>query len=179
MQGNPRSQRLLGFFYTEGKGVLPSKLPKRIDHMRHAYRWLTLAQRGGVKGLESEMNFLQKRLEPSDIKRAIAEADQFVPNNRYNPDKKVVVGQVDDLELTVKEANKGKAQAQIALARRFAQGDGVEPDPIKAYVWYTLALNQGKEEALLERSKMIKDHGMGIDDIIAGKKQVRVFKPKR
>tara|TARA_B100001123_G_scaffold363358_2_gene421099 strand:+ start:960 stop:3185 length:2226 start_codon:yes stop_codon:yes gene_type:complete len=179
MQGDARSQRLLGFFYTEGKGILQSKLPKRIDHMRHAYRWLTLAQRAGLKGLESEMNFLQKRLDPSDIKRAIAEADQFVPNDRYNPDKKVVVGQVNDLELTVKEANKGKAQAQIDLARRFALGDGVEPDLIKAYVWYTLALNQGKEEALLERSKMIKDHGMGIDEIIDAKKQVRVFKPKR
>ena len=74
-----------------------------IDHMRHAYRWLTLAQRGGVKGLESEMIFLQKRLAPSDIKRAIAEADQFVPEDRYNPSEKVVVGKMDDLEFTIKE----------------------------------------------------------------------------
>ena len=178
IQGDAKSQRLLGFFYTEGKGVLPSILPKRIDHMRHAYRWLTLAQRGGVKGLESEMIFLQKRLEPSDIKRAIAEADQFVPEDRYNPSEKVVAGKMDDLEFTIKEANSGKAQAQMDLARRFAQGDGVEADPIKAYVWYTLALNQGKEEALLERSQMIRTHGMGIDDIIAAKKQLRGFKPK-
>ena len=180
MQGDALSQRLLGYLYLEGKGVLPSKLPKRIDHMRHAYRWLTLAQRGGVRGLDTAkaMNVLQKRLEPADIKRALIEAGQFVAEDRYDPEKKVVAGQLGDLEFMITEANRGKAQVQMDLARRFAQGDGVDPDSIKAYVWYTLALNQGLEKALLERSRMVETHEMGIDDIIAAKKQVRAFKPK-
>jgi len=178
MQGDALSQRLLGFLYLEGKGVLSSKLPKRIDHMRHAYRWLTLAQRGGVRGLETAMNLLQKRLEPTDIKRALIEADQFVAEDRYDPGKKIVDVQLGDLKVVISEANRGKAQAQLDLAHRFAHGDGVNPDPIKAYVWYTLALNQGLEKALLERSQMIETHRMGIDDIIAAKKQVRTFKPK-
>ena len=45
--------------------------------------------------------------------------------------------------------------------------------------WFTLAFNQGLEEALTERSKLIKANGMGLDDIIAAKKLVRAFKPNK
>ena len=178
MQGDAVSQRLLGYLYLEGKGVLPSKLPKRIDHMRHAYRWLILSQRAGVLGLEPAMNALQKRLEVADIKIAVSEADQFVAEDHYNFGMDSSGKDQNDLESIIIEANQGKAHAQLALARRFNNGAGVEIDLIKAYVWYTLALNQGNEEALKGRSRMIKAHGMGIDDIVAAKKQVRAFKPK-
>ena len=43
----------------------------------------------------------------------------------------------------------------------------------------TLAFNQGLEEALTDRSKLIKANGMGLDDIIAAKKLVRAFKPNK
>jgi len=55
----------------------------------------------------------------------------------------------------------------------------VEQSPVEAYKWFTLAFNQGLEEALTERSKLIKANGMGLDDIIASKKLVRAFKPNK
>ena len=116
-------------------------------------------------------------MEPRDIKRALNEASQFVAQNQYFPEKENVSMQAGDLDMLIEEANQGKALAQVELARRFAEGDGMKPDPIESYMWYTLAFNQGLEEALLDRSKMTKAHGMGLDDIIAAKKKVRNFKP--
>ena len=55
----------------------------------------------------------------------------------------------------------------------YAEGDGVEQSPVEAYKWFTLAFNQGLEEALTERSKLIKANGMGLDDIIAAKNCAR------
>ncbi len=177
MQGDVLAQRTLGLLYLEGKGVLPSKLPKRGDHKRHAFKWLTLAKRGRVSDLDRALDYLQKEMEPRDIKRALNEASQFVAQNQYFPEKENVSAQSGDLDMLIEEANQGKALAQVELARRFAEGDGMKPDPIESYMWYTLAFNQGLEEALLDRSKMTKAHGMGLDDIIAAKKKVRNFKP--
>lgn len=177
MQGDGLAQKMLGLLYLEGKGVLPSKLSKRGDHKRHAFKWLTLAKRGGVSDLDRALDYLQKEMEPRDIKRALNEASQFVAQNQYFPEKENVSMQAGDLDMLIEEANQGKALAQVELARRFAEGDGMKPDPIESYMWYTLAFNQGLEEALLDRSKMKKAHGMGLDDIIAAKKKVRNFKP--
>jgi len=177
MQGDGLAQRTLGLLYLEGKGVLPSKLPKRGDHKRHAFKWLTLAKRGGVSDMDRALDYLQKEMEPRDIKRALNEASQFVAQNQYFPEKEIVIAQAGDLDMLIEEANQGKAQSQVELARRFAEGDGMKPDPIESYMWYTLAFNQGLEEALLDRSKMTKAHGLELDDIIAAKKKVRNFKP--
>jgi len=54
----------------------------------------------------------------------------------------------------------------------------VKADLVESYMWYTLAFNQGLEEALLARSKMMKAQGMGLDDIILAKRKVRNFKPR-
>lgn len=179
MQGDALAQRTLGLLYLEGKGVLESKLPKRVDHKRLAYKWLTLAQGGGVQGLDPALNVLRKELQASDINNALTDARQFVPVVLYDPDNQGVVAAKDDLKVTQKNAEAGQAQAQLNLARRYAEGDGVDQNPVAAYMWFTLAFNQGIEEALTERSKLIKAHGMGLDDIIAAKKLVRAFKPKK
>jgi hypothetical protein len=178
MQGNGLAQHTLGLLYLEGKGVLPSNLSKRADHKRQAFKWLTLAKRSGVQDLDKALNYLQKEMEPVDIKRALNEASQFVAENRYLPEKKSSSTQAGGLEEIMKEANQGKARSQVELARRFAEGDGVKADPIESYMWYTLAFNQGLEEALSARSKMVKAHGIGLDDIILAKRKVRNFKPR-
>ena len=178
MQGDALSQRLLGFLYLQNKGVLPSKLPKRVDHKRYAFKWLTLAKNGGIPDLEPALNLLQKEMESVDIKRALIEASQFKAEYRYLPDKKYASVKEVNLDMLIKEANQGKAKSQVELARLFSQGEGVKPDPIESYKWYTLAFNQGLEEALLDRSKMMKAHGMGLDEIIKAKTRVRSFKPK-
>ena len=133
--------------------------------------------RGFRLGPDTERS--QKQMEPSDIRRALNEASQFVPLVRYDPEKKnAEVEQKDDLEELIKEANKGKTMAYLELARRFNKGRGVKQDSIESYKWYTLAFNQGLEEAFLERSEMKKSHGMTLDDIVEAKKRVRLFKPK-
>ena len=178
MQGDGLAQRTLGLLYLEGKGVLPSKLSKRADHKRQAFKWLTLAKRSGVQDLVNPLDYLQKEMEPADIKRALNEASQFVAENRYLPEIKSSSTQPGGLDDIMKEANQGKARSQLELARRFAEGDGVKSDPIESYMWYTLAFNQGLEEALSARSKMVKAHGIGLDDIILAKRKVRNFKPR-
>ena len=179
MQGDALAQRTLGFLYLEGKGVLEAKLPKRLDHKRLAYKWLTLAKRGGVQGLDPALNVLSKELQASDINNALAEARQFVPVVLYDPNNTGQTATQADLKTILKNAAAGQAQAQLDLARLCAEGDGVEQSPVEAYKWFTLAFNQGIEEALTERSKLIKAHGMGLDDIIAAKKLVRAFKPNK
>ena len=178
MQGDGLAQRTLGLLYLEGKGVLPSKLPKRADHKRQAFKWLTLAKRDGVRDLDRPLDYIQKEMEPGDIKRALNEANQFVAESRYLPEKENASTPFGGLDEIMKEANQGKAQAQIELARRFAEGDGVKPDLVESYMWYTLAFNQGLEEAVLARSKMMKEQGMALDDIILAKRKVRNFKPR-
>jgi len=178
MQGDGLAQRTLGLLYLEGKGVLPSKLPKRADHKRQAFKWLTLAKRDGVRDLDRPLDYIQKEMEPGDIKLALNEANQFVAESRYLPGKENASTPFGGLDEIIKEANQGKAQAQIELARRFAEGDGVKPDLVESYMWYTLAFNQGLEEAVLARSKMMKEQGMGLDDIILAKRKVRNFKPR-
>jgi len=178
MQGDGLAQRTLGLLYLEGKGVLPSKLPKRADHKRQAFKWLTLAKRNGVRDLDNPLDYVQKEMEPIDIKRALNEVNQFVTEGRYLPGKEKVSTPVGGLKEIIKEANQGKAQAQIELAHRFAEGDGVKPDSVESYMWYTLAFNQGLEKALLARSKMVKEQGMALDDIILAKRKVRNFKPR-
>ena len=178
MQGHLHAQRMLGLLYYEGKGVVASKLPGKIDHKRQAFKWLKLAERGGVSGLGPMLNGLQKEMDPSDIRRALNEAGQFVALNRYDTEKDIVsVQKSDDLEKLIREANQGKGEAYLELARRFNQGRGMKPDSIESYKWYTLAFNHGLEEAFLERSEMKKSHGMTLDDIVKAKKRVREFKP--
>ena len=179
MQGDALAQRTLGLLYYEGKGVVPSKLPNKIDHKRQAFKWLKLAEKGGVPGLGPVLNDLQKEMEPSDIRRALNEAGQFVAFGRYDPEKKNAgVQKSDNLEELIREANQGKGAAYLELARRFDQGRGVKPDSIESYKWYTLAFNHGLEVAFLERSEMKKSHDMMLDDIVEAKKRVREFKPK-
>jgi len=43
------------------------------------------------------------------------------------------------LKWWVRAANQGSAQAQVALALRYASGDGVARDPVEALVWFLLA----------------------------------------
>ena len=87
MQGDHSAQRTLGFLYLEGKGVEPSKLSKREDHKRLAFKWLTLAKNGGIKNLDSPLKHLREQLSPEETTNATEEAGRFRPEIRYNPNK--------------------------------------------------------------------------------------------
>ena len=122
---------------------------------------------------------LSKELQASDINNALAEARQFVPVVLYDPNNTGQTATQTDLKTILKNAAAVQAQSHLDLALMSAEGVGVLLSPVSAYKWFTLAFNQGLEEALTERSKLIKAHGMGLDDIIAAKKLVRAFKPNK
>lgn len=46
-----------------------------------------------------------------------------------------------------KAANSGNVDAQYALGLMYAEGRGVDPDPIAAYLWLSRAMQQGDRDA--------------------------------
>jgi len=64
-------------------------------------------------------------------------------------------------ELVREKAEAGNVDAQYALGLMYAEGRGIEPDDIQAYVWLTHAVAQGDQDAATLRyvllSKMIPD----------------------
>ncbi len=47
----------------------------------------------------------------------------------------------------ISEAEAGDMDAQYAVGLVYAEGRGVEPDPVQAYFWLTQALRQGDADA--------------------------------
>ena len=50
-------------------------------------------------------------------------------------------------ELVREKAEAGNVDAQYALGLMYAEGRGIEPDDIQAYVWLTHAVAQGDQDA--------------------------------
>lgn len=56
----------------------------------------------------------------------------------------------NDPELVVSirhKAEQGNVDAQYALGLAYAEGRGIEPDNVQAYMWLSLAVEQGDEDA--------------------------------
>lgn len=60
------------------------------------------------------------------------------------------------LEFQREQARQGSPSAQLALARRYAQGRGVEANPAVAKVWLEAAARSGSEEAQRELEPVTK-----------------------
>lgn len=61
------------------------------------------------------------------------------------------------------QATAGNVHAQYAAGLIYAEGRGVEADPVESYVWLTRAYQQGDEDAGLLRSMLMSN--MTFDDI--------------
>ena len=57
----------------------------------------------------------------------------------------------------IAEAERGDMDAQYAAGLIYAEGRGVEPDPVQAYFWLTRAVAQGDRDAELLRRRVAKD----------------------
>ena len=57
----------------------------------------------------------------------------------------------------IAEAEKGDMDAQYAAGLIYAEGRGVEPDPVQAYFWLTRAIAQGDSDAEQLRRQVAKD----------------------
>ena len=58
-----------------------------------------------------------------------------------------VAADINDLS---KKANAGDAQAQYELGMAYFDGDGVDPDPVKATQWFEKAAKQGHNESIYQ-----------------------------
>lgn len=67
-------------------------------------------------------------------------------------------------------AEGGNVHAQYALGLMYAEGRGIEPDDIQAYVWLTHAVAQGDQDAATLRYVLLSK--MTPDDIAAAVRRV-------
>jgi len=72
----------------------------------------------------------------------------------------------------ISEAEGGDVDAQYAAGLVYAEGRGVEPDPVQAYFWLTLAIKQGDSDAVRLRQYVASQ--MSEAEFRAAKKLVRL-----
>lgn len=72
-------------------------------------------------------------------------------------------------------ANQGNADAQLMLGDMYANGQGVDKDPVEAYKWYDIASGNGLKSAETSRDKIAQQ--MNADEITEAKKLADEWKP--
>ena len=86
-----------------------------------------------------------------------------------------------DYETAFKEfeplAEEGNAEAQHTIGLMYYNGRGVPKDYVMAYMWYYLAETQGSEEAIINRSIVVKE--MTPEQIAEAERLSREFKVKK
>jgi len=70
----------------------------------------------------------------------------------------------------IADAERGDVDAQYAVGLIYAEGRGVEPDPVQAYYWLTRAIEQGDRDA--ERLRHLVAAGMSDADFDAARRLV-------
>ena len=76
----------------------------------------------------------------------------------------------EDLETLHIQATKGNARAQVNLGVRYAKGQGVPQDYVKARLWYEQAAAQGRAEAQFNLGQMYAE-GQGVSQDYAKARQ--------
>ncbi len=74
-------------------------------------------------------------------------------------------------------AEQGNAQAMLGLGMIYYNGRGVPKDYVMAYMWYYLAETQGSEEAIINRSIVVKE--MTTEQISEAERLSREFEVKK
>lgn len=96
---------------------------------------------GLPKDAAKAVDFLRKAAE-----KGIARA-QFQLGQLYAKGDGVPQDAVRATDLVKQSARNGYARAQAALGQMYAKGEGVTRDEVLAYVWSSLALAQGEQDA--------------------------------
>ena len=139
-----------------------------------------LAKKYGYPRIDPHLANLAKKLSAAEIRQADAEAARFVAQQFYNPDGAVPEGNLAKVGLKELEgkANGGNRDAQFQLGLRYAKGEGVPTDGVKAYQWLYTAEKRGHPAAQAERKQMMKVLGMTSSQIRAGRDLARAFLAK-
>jgi len=81
-----------------------------------------------------------------------------------------------NFERWLKSAQLGNPGAQMEVATLYEVGKGVEKDYTKAYLWYSLAANQGINEAFSKRNFLVQK--MNDDELIKAEKNLINWRKK-
>ncbi|MBM3570667.1 MAG: sel1 repeat family protein [Alphaproteobacteria bacterium] len=76
-----------------------------------------------------------------------------------------------------RSADAGNVDAQYALGTLYAKGEGVNQDPVFAFMWFAISANKGFQDSIRARETMRKSMTRGqIDE---GERLARNWQPKR
>jgi len=141
---NAQAQWMIGIMLFNSQGVSQSTTA--------AYSWLTLA---------SEQQHPQAMLDQAKLKTGLT-AKQLdlaeTQTNTFQQNKKAMVAiqqqEQDAFYWLHQAAKKGDANAQSMIGDMLLSGQGVPPDMVAAYSWYTLAAEQLHPQAGLKQAQL-------------------------
>ena len=110
--GDPKAQYYIGFMYYSGKGVVQNSV--------EAVKWIKPAAESGV----AEAQYLFALMTESGL---------------VGPKRKKDAHKTEAIPWLTLAAEQGHVNAQIKLADRYLQGEGVPRDLVQAYVWCGIA----------------------------------------
>lgn len=147
-EGNIAAAALLGGMYLKGEAV--------AQDSEEAGKWLGIAAEAGHKGAQVALGTLYVDNEPDQLAKAsagstagssgeaghaIVAEPRTVSQAAAQPDPEKAV------KWYKKAAKNGSPAGQAALGEAYRIGMGVEQNDVAAYMWYTLAADQGSRAA--------------------------------
>ena len=158
-QGIADAQFNLALCYSQGKGV--------EENQSEAVRWFRAAAEQGYVGAQFNLALCYAQGEgvEKDLDMAITWAERAHEQD-YEDAKELLfilkLQREKEKPHFLIAAERGDANAQFALALRYADGDGVEQDQSKAVHWYQKAAEQGHAKAQFNLAVRY-ENGNGIE----------------
>ncbi len=179
-KGDAVAQSRLGHLYLEGKGV-------EKDYKQAAH-WLGKAAEQGEGKACNSLGVIH--LSGLGVKRDPAQARQWFlagiarndPGAHANMGMLYYLGHGVGQDFATAErlfrqaANRGDVGGQFNLGLMHALGQGVPKDLVQGYLWLTLAVAAGDEQATRSRAQLAKD--MTPDQIAQGEALARQWRPE-
>ncbi|MGE0666879.1 MAG: tetratricopeptide repeat protein [Sphingomonadales bacterium] len=141
-QGNIAAAAVLGGMYLNGAAV--EKDPVLAE------KWISKAAEGGHKGAQVTMgNLYIGELTPAKAtaEGAMSRSGAVLAEPREKSDAAAAPDPEEAVKWYRKAAKNGSPAGQAALGEAYRLGLGVKQDDVSAYMWYTLAAEQGSRAA--------------------------------
>jgi TPR repeat protein len=154
------AQNELAFYYRKGgRGVRPDwgeavKLYREaaergFESSQHRLAELLIERNTGAGDLAEGIEWLRKAADQGCAKAQFELAQQYSSGNGEPRN----AGETP-VALYSKSARAGHPNAEYALAERYRTGLGVATDRVKAFAWYSVAAEQGQEQATEQRDRV-------------------------
>ena len=154
------AQNELGCYYRQGmRGVRPDldqavKLFREaagrgFENAQHRLAEVLIQRNAAAGDLAEGIEWLRKAADQRCVQAQFDLAQEYTCGNGEPRD----AGDTP-VALYTKSAQAAHLNSQWALAERYRTGLGVSPDRVKAFVWYSLAAEQGQAQAIEQRDKL-------------------------